>query len=302
MSQAGDPFQSTQASEAGPRGHRIGCVSYLNSKPLIHGIEQAHPDVAVRYEVPSGLLDLLERNEVDIALCPVIDFQRSAVPLQLVPVGGICCQSTTLTVRLFSRLPIDEVRQVHADTDSHTSVALLTVLLKHRTGHLPTLVHHRAAAGTDRVLSNASAVLLIGDKVVTQPPPMSEFPHQWDLGEAWREMTGLPFVFASWMARANARLGTLPTLLWNQRLRNAGDLDAIVARYAPLHQWPVDLAKKYLGGNQGVGYLEYDITPTHLQAIERFWSLTHACGLITELRPMRILGEPELTGSPAARP
>src|SRR5688572_12720402 len=96
---------------------RIGCVSFLNSKPLIDGPE-GDDALDVRFDVPSRLLDDLLSREVDIALCPVVDYQTSPVALSVVPVGGVGCDGPTLTVRLFSRRPLDRISLIHADTDS----------------------------------------------------------------------------------------------------------------------------------------------------------------------------------------
>ena len=74
---------------AAPHTWRVGCVSYLNAKPLIHGMEEA-ADAArarARYDVPSRLLDDLLSGAVDVALCPVIDYFRSPRPLVVVPSG-----------------------------------------------------------------------------------------------------------------------------------------------------------------------------------------------------------------------
>ena len=120
--------QSERPATAAKRVHRIGCVGYLNAKPLIEGLEGL-ADPVVRLDVPSALVADLERGEVDIALCPVIDYYRSGQPLVVVPVGCIASDGPTQTVRLFSQVPIDSITRVHADTDSHTSVALLRVLL-----------------------------------------------------------------------------------------------------------------------------------------------------------------------------
>jgi len=144
----------------------------LNAKPLIEGLEAAAPEARIRLAVPSELLGLLERGEVDVALCPVIDYFRSRLPLMIVPSGGIGCDGTTLTVRLFSQAPLEQIGVVHADTDSHTSVALMRVILKRRYGVEPRVIDYDARDPAD--LGGGAwrqAMLLSGDKVVTGSPP-----------------------------------------------------------------------------------------------------------------------------------
>src|SRR5258708_34688178 len=208
---------------------RLGSVSYLNGKPLIYGLEHDE-NVGLRLEVPSRLLAGLREKRFDVALLPVIDYQRLD-GLCLVPSGGIGCDGPTLTVRIFSKKPVEQIRTLACDTDSHTSVALARVVLAAKFGIQPKfidLVH-----GDDRPVD---ARLLIGDKVVCEEPP--GFDHQLDLGFAWKEMTGLPFVFAIWTARKGVDLGDLPERLARAREEGLKHVDELIARHALPRGWP----------------------------------------------------------------
>ena len=272
------PATATVAS----RVRHIGCVSFLNARPLIEGLDEG-ADPAVKFDVPSRLLDDLEAGDVDIALCPVIDFQRSKTPLAIVPVGGIGCDGPTLTVRLYSRCPVAQLTEILIDSDSHTSIALLRVLLAELHNLRPRLIdyHAREHVADSRVVMAPQAMLLIGDKVITSAPSTEQYPHQVDLGEAWKKLTGLPFVFAVWMCRQGASLGDLPAKLAATRHRNADRIDAIVARRAPKAGWPMDLARLYLGQ-----WLKYEIGPRQMQAMELFYAKAKEHGVIEALRPM----------------
>lgn len=272
------------ARTAGRLVRRIGCVGYLNAKPLIEGLEGL-ADPAVRLDVPSALLTDLERGEVDIALCPVIDYYRSSEPLVIVPVGCIASDGPTQTVRLFSRAPIASITRVHADADSHTSVALLRVLFDAMHGQAPQVVPFDALHGVanGRRTPRHEAMLLIGDKVVTNAPSGEHYPHQLDLGEAWKGLTGLPFVFAVWMARRGVDLGGLPETLDLQRERNAKRTDAIAERHAASHGWEIANARNYLGR-----VLSYAVGPAHLRAIERFARMAAHLGLIEQAGPLEV--------------
>ncbi|MEX0654439.1 MAG: menaquinone biosynthesis protein [Phycisphaeraceae bacterium] len=256
--------------------HRLGCVSYLNARPLIEGLE-AGPDPQVRFDVPAELLGDLEAGQVDLALCPVVDYFRAAEPLVIVPVGGIASEGPTFTVRLFSKVPIDRVRVVHADTDSHTSVVLLQVLLHAMHDRRPTLIdyHAREHVAGHRLADAPEAMLLIGDKVVTDSPRAVAYPHQLDLGEAWHDLTGLPFLFAVWMARQGTALGDLPARLARQREHNARHIHAIAERHGPAHGWPVDLAHDYLGR-----ILRYTVGERELEAVRRLAAMAAPLGLL----------------------
>src|SRR5277367_1504112 len=111
-----------KAAQPATRTLRVGSVSYLNAKPLIHRLEE-DPLIDLRLAVPSMLLDGLNSGQLDIALLPVIDYQRMRDG-RIVPSGGIGCDGPTLTVRIFSRKPIQEIEVLECDSESHTSVAL----------------------------------------------------------------------------------------------------------------------------------------------------------------------------------
>jgi chorismate dehydratase len=239
---------------------RLGSVSYLNAKPLIYGLDH-DPRVDLYLAVPSKLLDGLRGGRFDVALLPVIDYLGTP-GLKLVPSGGIGSDGETLTVRIFSRRPIDQIDRLACDPDSHTSVALARVLLAERYGRRPRLTDLtvEAAAG------GADALLLIGDKVVCEEP--RGFAHQFDLGRLWNEMTGLPFVFALWTANATTDLGDLPARLERAKQMGLTHVDEIVAGHAVPRGWPADVARRYLTEN-----LNYDIGPRQLEAIELFRKL-----------------------------
>jgi len=275
---------STKNPAAATTVRRVGCVSFLNARPLIEGLED-QPDPVVKFDVPSRLLADLESGSVDISLCPVIDLQRSHVPLEVVPVGGIGCDGPTLTVRIYSRVPLRDIKDVYIDTDSHTSIALMRVLLAELYHIKPRLIDYQARerVAENRIVTSPDTMLLIGDKVVTGAPSDGEYPHQMDLGEAWKELTGLPFVFAVWMTRQGSSLGDLPALLDATRRTNSTRIEAIVAKHAKRLGWPDDLAQQYLGH-----WLKYAIGTRELAAMRLFFSKAKEHGVIEELREMRV--------------
>ena len=278
------PTGQRQAARA-THTHCIGCVSYLNARPLIEGLDE-RDDLSVRFDVPSRLLEDLHARRVAIALCPIIDFYTSEQPLTIVPAGGIGCAGETLTVRIFSKTPIAGIAEIHADTDSHPSVALMRILLAERFDIRPRIIpyHAREHVAQHRLVDRPEAMLLIGDKVVTDSPRAVEYPHQ--LGQAWAEWTGLPLVFAVWMALRDTSptvLAELDRELDAQRRCNASRIADIAARRAGMHGWPVDLAQRYLGE-----LLQYSIGQQQVAAIERFGALAQAHHLIPAARPVTL--------------
>jgi chorismate dehydratase len=245
---------------------RVGSVSFLNAKPLICGLE-ADEDVELSLAVPSRLLEGLRAGRLDVALLPVIDYQRMD-GLVVVPSGGIGCDGETLTVRVFGKRPVGQIRTLACDTDSHTSVALARVLFAEVYGTRPTFVDWTRDEG-----QACDGRLLIGDKVVCEEP--AGFEHQLDLGAAWRRLTGMPFVFAVWTARGGVDLGDLPGRLAEAKRRGLADVEGIVRRHAVGRGWPAGLALQYL-----TVYLKFDVGPRELEAIELFHRLAARHGAV----------------------
>jgi chorismate dehydratase len=253
----------------------VGCVSYLNAKPLVFGLEN-QSDIDLQFDVPARLLDALASGRFDVALLPTIDYQRLD-DLALVPAGGIGSDDQTLTVRIFSKCPIASIASLSCDAESHTSVALARIILEKSFGVHPEFVSSDAA----------DARLLIGDKVITGASGLfgsSEFPYELDLGSAWRMLTGLPFLFACWTARRDADLGDLHNRLLAARQSGLANIETIIRRDAVALGWPIETARKYL-----TQHLNYEVGQRQLDAVRLFHRLANELGLIPTPRPLRLI-------------
>lgn len=260
------------------RALRVGSVSFLNAKPLIYGLDAAR-DVRLELDVPSRLLDGLLEDRYDVALLPVIDYQRMP-DLRVLTSGGIGCDGPTLTVRIFSPVPVERIRTLACDTDSHTSVGLARVVLSKLYGIHPKLVELSSGVVKD----DTTALLLIGDKVVCEEP--QGLAHQLDLGEAWKRLTGLPFVFAAWIARGGVDLRDLPARLERAKHDGLAHLDEIIARHAVPRGWPADVARRYLAE-----HLQFDVGPDQLRAIRLFHEYAVEVGFLDHpARALKLYG------------
>lgn len=176
---------------------RIGAVSYLNTRPLIHGLRA--PEIADRIELemhyPAELARRLADDRLDAALIPV-----AVIPTlreyHLISDYCIGCTGKVASVGIFSDVPIGEVRSVILDYQSRTSAALSRILLR---DHWK--LHPEFLAAQDESylqgIRGTTAGLVIGDRAFEQA---SRSAFMFDLGEAWVAHTGLPFVFATWVS------------------------------------------------------------------------------------------------------
>ena len=255
----------------------IAAVGYLNTAPLVEGLD-SHRDVTLIRAVPSRIAPMVGSGEADIGLISVVDGARVDPDLVVIPGGMIGCDGATLTVRLFSSVPIDRITRVHADTDSHTSVALCDVVLRDAHGVEAEFVDYdvREQRSED---DWPEALLMIGDKVVTGSPPAVRYPHQIDLGAAWKGLTGLPFVYAAWMCRRvdmdEQRIHDAARLLERVRLRNRERIDWIVTHHAQRLGWPGDLARRYIGE-----LLRFEIDDRAREGLALFIARAHGHGLV----------------------
>lgn len=260
------------APKSGPLNFHLGCVSYLNAKPLIYGLD-SQPDVDLKLDVPAKLLDGLNTGRFDVALLPVIDYQRMG-GLTFLTAGGIGSEDQTLTVRIFSKIPIENIRTLACDTESHTSVALARIILRESLGIRPEFVALNGAP-------TAEAQLLIGDKVICNAPAGMD--HQLDLGQAWKKLTNLPFLFACWTARKLAPLGDLPERLAAAKQAGRSNIEKIIHDDGIRRGWPVDVARKYL-----TEHLQYDVGERQLQAVRLFYELAAKHGVIERARELSV--------------
>ncbi len=248
----------------------IAAVSYFNTKPLVHYLLD-RPDVHIAFDVPAKLVDRLHRGQADVGLIPVVDWARHAGELRMISDGCIASDGTTLTVRVFSRCKPEEIRTLHADVDSHTSVVMVQVLWQKCFGTKLCLEPLPSAADT----RGADAVLLIGDKVINQW--REPWPHQADLGQMWKDLTGLPFVFAVWVARQHAAGEEVARLLTDARDKGCADARRLATIYGPERGWPLPVAEEYL-----TRYMKYRIDAPSRQGLETFLDMASQLGYITQ--------------------
>lgn len=262
----------------------VGAVNYLNSKPLIEGLpELLSPYGDLRLDFPSRLADDLAARRLDVALIPSIEYFRG-VDYEVISDACVAAHGPVLSVKLYSRVPWGTIQTLALDAGSRTSATLARILLGERHGVFPQLqplpLDHRTED------SSADAILLIGDRAIS--PPDEQFAGTWDLGEEWFEWTGLPFVFAMWVAHRRIVEAAIPSVesaarsvgsdveesLGYARDRGVERLTDIARREAPLLGLSLPTTISYLSEN-----LQYHLGTAERSGLKLFYELAAGMGL-----------------------
>jgi chorismate dehydratase len=204
---------------------RIGAVSYLNTKPLLFGLqhESIREQIEIFLDYPAHIANMLEGDHIDVGLVPVAILPRLK-EYHIISDYCIGCNGPVDSVAIFSELPLEQVSSVMLDYQSRTSVMLGRILIKNFWKLNPMFID---AEGEDflREIRNDVAGLVIGDRALRQKK-QSRF--MYDLGQAWKAYTGLPFVFAAWVS--NKKLPSEFITLFNAANGNGiADIDKVIA-------------------------------------------------------------------------
>lgn len=256
---------------------RVGAVSYLNTKPLVAGLEARQDLFSLRFDVPSRCAALLHDGTVDLGLVPAIEYQRGEY--WIVPDLAIGSDGPIASVAVFSRVPVDRIRTLAVDTSSKTSVALTRILCAHRWGATPAFVP--AEPDLRAMLDQSDAALLIGDPALAAEP-QDYGALKVDLGAEWRAMTGLPFVYAVWAGRAGAVSPSHVRELQAARDRGVASLEAIAVREGGGDGLVTARALAYLRDN-----LKYRLQEAEIAGLRQFHALAADLDLVSARHPLR---------------
>ncbi|MDH3253623.1 MAG: menaquinone biosynthesis protein [Acidobacteriota bacterium] len=256
---------------------RVGIVDFLNSRPLawdfLHG--EAPPNLRASFHPPAEVADRLRDRELDIGLVPSIEMQRIS---ELLVLDGACiaAQEEVRSVLLVSKVPAAEIRRVAIDENSRTSVALLRILLAENYGVEPELMSLRPHL--DEMLAVADAALVIGDPALkVEVGSMNVL----DLAREWRDLTGMPFVFAVWAVRRDVVRPGLAKTFRSSRDHGLTQLPVIAEEASVRLGLNPDEVLHYLSRN-----LSYELGAAERRSLVEFFSRAAALGLVRDVRPL----------------
>ena len=175
---------------------RVGAVSYLNTKPLLYGLQHhaISESIELIEDYPANLARALEENTIDIGLVPVAVIPK--LPEAHI-ISNYCIGATgpVASVSIFSQVPMESITSVYLDYQSKTSVNLARILLKNYWKQDVLLLE--ASSNFMDLIDGSTAAVIIGDRALEK---YNSYAYRYDLAEAWINYTGKPFVFATWVA------------------------------------------------------------------------------------------------------
>ncbi|MEP7116689.1 MAG: menaquinone biosynthesis protein [Acidobacteriota bacterium] len=256
---------------------RVSAVSFINARPLVHGLEAERALFEVEFDLPSTCAARLHAGAVDLGLIPAVEYLGG--DYRLVPDMAIGSDGPILSVAVFTRTPLARVRRLAVDTSSRTSVALTRVLCAKHWHIDPVFVPVRPVLA--EMLAQADAALVIGDPALAIDPVAAGV-EKIDLGEAWREFTGLPFVYAAWAGRPGVLGAAHLAALSATRDRGLAASEEIAGQFGAGDRRRTDLIRSYLRHN-----LRYAFGTRERAGLERFLALAVEVGHASSVAPLR---------------
>lgn len=239
---------------------KLAAVSYLNTIPFIFGIKQSKEllkSIDLRLEFPSKCADLLKSGEVDLGLVPVAEILN--IPNAQI-IGDYCigAEGKVNTVMLYSHCPIQEIKTIALDYQSRTS-AMLTRVLVSEFWKID-VDFKQTSEGYIDAIKGANAGLVIGDRAFDLN---GKFPYQYDLSEEWYKFTGLPFVFACWVA--NKPLSDAFMSEFNSATAYGVQNKTLAIERFRKEEYNIIDLKRYLNED-----ISYDLDPLKRKALKKF--------------------------------
>ena len=243
---------------------RIGSISYLNVRPLIYGIEDR-----VTATVPARLAELLHQKQFDVGIVPIAEVLRHD-QYDILDSIAIGANGPVRSVLLFHREPIAKLQRIAVDPASRSSVMLLRILLR-LVYQIEPEFYPRPA---DAKLSEHPAMLVIGDTAIRYSLGNdTATTGVLDLGAAWREFTGLPFVFAVWAGQRGVfNDAGLRNLLLTAKANGRAHIDEIVRNST---EATPEFRRDYFTNS-----IRYDLGAPEKQAVKTFQRYAVELGLL----------------------
>lgn len=272
-------------------GLRIGQIDYANCFPVFSALRNRFDCSGYRFirGTPAELNRMLQCGDIDLCPSSSIAYARSAQTYRLIPELSISSEGPVKSVILFSSIPLENLdgMPVGLTIESETSIALLTIILKKYYRFRNTYVRVAIDDSFD-VGSSCPAVLIIGDTALRWSQCRDDL-YQYDLGELWLSLTGLPFVFALWMIRDEVvvempeETARIRDQLLDAKQTAVATLEALASRCSEYAWFGQDAILDYWET------ISYDLTPRHIEGVKNFFRAASDVGILAREPALRFL-------------
>ena len=269
---------------------RVGHISYANCTPLFTALQENFDCSAYRFihGVPSRLNLLLSEGKIELSPSSSIEYGRSPGKYLLLPDLSISADGPVKSVMLFSRIPLEMLdgKSVCLTSESETSIALLKIILKKYYGFTNIFRTMRVSELSD-AFRVCPAVLVIGDTALKCASSNLSL-YQYDLGDVWHSLTGLPFVFALWIVRKEAADAKFTEVVQiSKQLKEAKEiavssLDRIAEKCSERTWMDLDALVLYWRT------ISYDLSYRHVAGVKAFFRGATEVGILSEAPEIRL--------------
>ena len=258
---------------------RLNAVCFLNTRPLTYGLEHGGLDheFEMRFDIPSVCARQVRTGFATAGVIPSIEYARDGADYAIVPEISIASDGPVGSIFLFHRVPVRRIRSVAMDVSSRTSVVLARIVLQERFGI--EVDAFEFSPDVSAMLERADAALVIGDPALESTGLVEP---RIDLGHAWQELTGLPFVYAFWAGKAGGLTTDEVERLIVSKEQGLSALDEIAEAHAADHSMPSSFYASYLRKN-----LVYELGDREQRGLMTFYGMAHARGLIPNVPELR---------------
>lgn len=270
---------------------RVGHIQFINCFPLFYGLIEKKflLEIDLIKGNPTDLNRMLRENLLDLGPVSSIAYARNYQDYMIMPDISISADGEVKSIYLFSKVPVEKLhgKKVALTNISATSQALLRVLMARYYNIAPE--YFQSAPELGAMLLEADAALLIGDDALRARYKMEDKLYIYDLGQEWKNFTGLPMVFAVWAVRrdfAENRRDELEIIKNTFADSIKLSLDHIQEVSAKASQWE-DFDTDYL-----VDYfhkLSFDFDGRKQEGLSEFYRQAHMQGLLDEAPPLQIV-------------
>jgi len=244
---------------------KLGRVRYINCEPVYYALEDGivQADCEIYDGTPAELNGRLRAGELDVSVVSAMEAALRPGAYRLLPDLAIACEGSVESVLLASERPVEELHELPVTLSRHslTSVYLVKLLMEKA-------YHVRPRFLADAESTQAAARLVIGDEALRLGP---RYPNSLDLGKAWHNLTGLPFVFAVWAVRAEVwaaaeqEVWAIHRALLASKTYTQAHPEAMVALACERTGLSPEACRRYLRES-----LCFDLGPRHLEGLQTF--------------------------------